>query len=64
MAAPTTKGPHPLVTEREWKAAVAAAAPTRADDTVVLSGGKRATLEEFEAYIAEDLARRAAESDG
>ncbi|MEO6629542.1 MAG: hypothetical protein ABIP03_13370 [Aquihabitans sp.] len=53
-----------LVTELEWKAAVAAAAPARTDDTVVLSGGRRATLEEVKAYVAEDLARRATQADG
>lgn len=63
MASPT-RGRHRLVTEQEWKVAVAAAAPTRTDDTVVLSGGRRATLEEVQAYVAEDLARRAAQADG
>jgi hypothetical protein len=59
-----TAGDAGLVTEQEWKAVVAAAAPARSDDTVVLAGGRRASLAEFEAYVAEDLARRAADLDG
>jgi hypothetical protein len=36
-------------------------APTRADDTVVLSGGRRATKDEVLAYIAADVASRCAD---
>jgi hypothetical protein len=64
MAAPTAKGPNALVTERAWKATYAESAPTRPDDTVVLSDGKRATLEEVQTYVVQYLARRAGESDG
>ena len=32
--------------------------PTRDDDTVVIEGGRRATLEEVQAYIAADAASR------
>jgi len=53
-----------LVTEEEWRQALATAAPTREDDTVVISGGQRATLDEVKAYIAADLARRADTTNG
>jgi hypothetical protein len=53
-----------LVTVEEWDRALSGAVPTRSDDTVVIAGGRRATLEELEAHIAADLAARAAEADG
>lgn len=49
------------MTEEQWKRAIASAAPTRSDDTVVLSGGRRASLGEFKAHVAADLAARAAD---
>lgn len=39
------------------------ARPTRTDDTVVISGGVRASRAEVEALIAWDLAERAADLD-
>jgi hypothetical protein len=55
-----------MVSEEEYWRVLANARPTRDDDTVVISGGKRATLEELKAHVAADLARRAAaaEADG
>jgi len=32
--------------------------PTRDDDTVIIAGGRRATLAEFQAYVAADAASR------
>lgn len=52
---------HPeLIDPDEWLERVNAAIPTRADDTLVIRDGKRATLDELLAYIAEDEASRTA----
>jgi hypothetical protein len=53
-------GEAEMVSEDEFKRKWANAHPTREDDTVVISGGKRATLDEVRAYILDDLARRVA----
>lgn len=59
MAGTTTRGRVLPVSEAQRKRAAAGARPTRSDDTVVIEGGRRATLAEVEALIARDLDRRA-----
>ena len=41
-----------LIDSAEWERKSAAAPAARADDTTVISGGRRATLAEIKAHIA------------